>query len=54
MNTKQILLTSVIIGVVCALLVWWLEGFERKRLAKDWQSFVDGWSPSSTPGEATP
>jgi hypothetical protein len=51
MTTRQLLITAIVIGTVCAVIVWWLEGFERKRLVCDWQSFIDNWSPPSVAGE---
>ncbi len=50
MSTKQVLVFSVVIGLVCAGVVWWLEDFERRRLAEEWHKFVEGWGAKA--GEA--
>lgn len=40
---KQTILIAVIMGVLAAGLVWYLQSFERERLRIDWQSFLDNW-----------
>lgn len=47
---KQLLLQAVIMGIVAAALVWFLEDFNRRKLVADWQGFIEGWT-SGTGGQ---
>ena len=43
MTWRQALTMALVMGMIAAGIVWWLESFERDRLAKDWQGFIDSW-----------
>jgi hypothetical protein len=32
MNTRQVILTGLVLGLTAAVVVWWLERFELNRL----------------------
>ncbi len=44
-STRQLVLVGVVLGVVCAGLVWWLERFElgriRETIADEARSYLD-------------
>lgn len=42
MTTRQTVLAAVILGMVCAGVVWWLEQFNRERLIADFREALDG------------
>jgi uncharacterized membrane protein YwzB len=37
-STRQVLLAAVVLGMVCAAVVWWLESFNRERLIADFHA----------------
>ncbi len=41
MSTKQVLLSAIVLGLVCAGVVWWLEQFNRDRLIQDFRAQLD-------------
>lgn len=41
MTWRQGVMIAVVFGVIAAGIVWALEDFERKRLAQEWQKFID-------------
>jgi hypothetical protein len=43
---------AFLIAVFCAAMVWWLERFEREKLASTWTEFIDNWH-KKTEGEPT-
>ena len=40
-STKQMLVTIVTLTLLCALLVWWLESFNRERLLADFHEQIE-------------
>jgi uncharacterized membrane protein YwzB len=40
-TTRQVLYAAVVLGLVCAAVVWWLEGFNRDRLIRDFKATLD-------------
>lgn len=40
MNVKQIVLTGVVLGMVCAGVVWYLERFESARLFHEMREYM--------------
>jgi len=42
LTTRQTVLAAVILGMVCAGVVWWLEQFNRERLIADFREALDG------------
>ena len=51
MSYRQTVAMAFLIAVFCAAMVWWLERFERQKLAETWQGFIDNW-PRKTEEEA--
>lgn len=47
---KRTIAQAVILGVVAAAVVWFLEDFNRRRLVDDWTRFVEGWGASPAAG----
>lgn len=41
---KTVIVQAVIMGIVAAAIVWFLEDFNRRRLVADWQGFIEGWT----------
>lgn len=41
MSTKQLVLASLVMAVVAASLVWWLQTDSRERLAKQFQQYLE-------------
>lgn len=41
MSTRQVIVSAVVLGLVCALVVWWLEQFNRERLIADFRAQLD-------------
>lgn len=41
---RTTIVQAVILGVVAAVLVWFLEDFNRRKLVDDWTRFVEGWA----------
>ena len=51
MTHKQVIMAALVLGLTAALVVWWLEQFNRERLKSDWTRFVESWERLH-PGEA--
>jgi hypothetical protein len=51
MTHKQVIVAALVLGVTAALVVWWLEQFNRERLKADWLRFVESWERLA-PGQA--
>jgi C4-dicarboxylate transporter len=47
---RQTLIQALVLGVVAAVVVWFLEDFNRRRLVDDWTRFVEGWGSQPLPG----
>ena len=52
MSSRQTIVMAVVIALVCAAVVWWLERFERQRLRDDWQGFIVRWQAQASGGAA--
>ena len=42
---QRTIVAAVVLGLVAAVVVWFLEDFQRRRLTEDWQRFIQGWAP---------
>lgn len=49
MSTRQVLLAAVVLGCVCAGVVWWLESWNRERLIQDFHAQLEK-LPTFKPG----
>lgn len=49
MNTRQVVLAAVVLGCVCAGVVWWLESFNREKLINAFHLELEKW-PTFKPG----
>lgn len=49
MSTRQVLLAAVVLGCVCAGVVWWLESWNRERLIADFHAQLEK-LPTFKPG----
>ena len=47
---QRTLAQAVVLGVVAAVVVWFLEDFNRRKLVDDWTGFVEGWGGHTPPG----
>lgn len=47
---KRTVVQALILGMVAAVVVWFLEDFNRRRLVDDWTRFVEGWGASPATG----
>lgn len=42
MSNRQAFLSSILLGIVCAAVVWYLEQFNRERMIRDFKAVLDG------------
>lgn len=47
---KRTLVQALVLGIVAAVVVWFLEDFNRRRLVDDWTRFVEGWGAAPSGG----
>lgn len=49
-DTFRLLAAACVLGLVAAGLVWYLESFEREKLAAEWHAWVEEWQRNAGAG----
>lgn len=41
MNTRQVVIGALVVAGVCCAVMWFLEDFNRQRMAAEWRDFLE-------------